>query len=59
MRTAQVTRKDLKIHFKELSPSIPSLSSSNTGLIDNMDFLPIVRLLSRVNCEQAIKGLTV
>jgi len=55
MHTAKIARKDLKVHFKDFSPVI---EPANLGIANNIDLLPVVRLLSAVNIEQQAKELT-
>jgi len=55
MHTAKITRKDLKVHFKDFSTV---MEPANLGIADNIDLLPVVRLLSAVNIEQQVRELT-
>ena len=56
MHTVKIERKDLKLRHKNVSSTISPIP---TRQIDNIDFMPIVRLLSRVDLEQKAIALTV
>jgi len=49
MYKAEIERKDLRIHFKDWSPVV---LSNRSGLIDDIDLTPVVRLLSLVNRQK-------
>lgn len=52
MHTAKIARKDLKIRYAD---SRPLFEPSQTEVFSNVDFMPVVRLLSAVNIEQRLK----
>lgn len=53
MHRTEIERKDLKIHFKDWSPVLPS---NQYELIDDVDLMPVVRLLSVVSYEIKISN---
>ena len=49
MYRVEIERKNLKIHYKAWSPVILLI---NSGLADDIDLTPVVRLLSSVSYEK-------
>ena len=51
MHRVEIDRKDLRIRFKDGSPVI---LSNNSELAENIDFTPVVRLLSLIGHDKEV-----